>query len=351
MEPAEAITARAVNRELYIKGQVNRITRQLLDLEVALVDDLAKAMARLSAKDETRLQQGSYTTDRLKRLIDQVQQFSIDWAAIVRNQVDSGGLDLIEAEIEFEHRYLATFATDATVGLSLDATISPRQIFTAAKARPFGTRVLKEAYPEMARNVRRRVVDSLRISYQAGESIGQASARLRSDRQLGINRNGAEAMARTVLAHYANSAANDSLQLLGVDKFIWVSTLDSRTTDICKSLDGQVFRFDNPRAPRVPRHVRCRSSIAAYLGEEIDGERTSNGAEGKVLVPAGMNYEQWLRKQPKSFAREILGPTRYKIWNSGEPVTKFTDRYATRAFTSTELKQQYSNLFPEAQAA
>ena len=351
MDAAEAVTDRMVRRELYKKGVVNRITRQLSALELALTADLAKSLARLSERDETRLREGNYTTDRLKALIAQVQAFSVSWARIVQEQLEADAIDLIEAEVEFERQYLATFATDAGVALSLDAVITPRQIFTAARRRPMDTTVLKEAFPTMSRNVRNRVVESLRTSYQAGDSVGQAMTRLRSDQQLGINRRGAEGLVRTGLQHYAHHAARDSLQALGVNRYQWISTLDGRTTGICRSLDQTIWSFDNAQAPRVPRHFNCRSAIVAYLGEELEGTRASNGANGGEQVDAALSYEDWLRRQPDSFALQVLGRTQYEIWKTGVPVTRFTDRYATVVYSAAELRRRYSDVFAESRQA
>lgn len=352
MDPLEVVTDRMVSRELYAKGVANRVTRQLQDLEIALSGDLAAALARLSAKDEARLLAGNYTTERLKRMVALVSQFSIDWAKIVQSQVESGAIDLIEAEIEFERQYLAAFASDAGLAVTLDATISPRQIFTAAKRRPMQTRLMREVFPDMSRNVKRRVTDSLRVSYQAGDTIGQAMARLRSDPVIGINRRGAEGLVRTALAHYSHSAVKDSLIAMGVQQVQWVSTLDESTTPQCRTLDRQIFDLSNPRTPSAPIHFRCRSTIVPYLGDDMmEGQRASKGADGPKPVSAALDYEQWLRRQPKGFAREVLGATQYKIWSTGVPVTKFTDKYATRVFTAKELKMRYASLFREPLAA
>ena len=172
-------------------------------------------------------------------------------------------------------------------------------------------------------------------------------ARLRSDSEIGVNRRGAEGLARTGLAHYSHNATIDALTAMGVQKIQWVSTLDSRTTTQCISLDRQVFDIDDRRRPTVPRHFRCRSATVPYLGDDLmnDGTRASKGADGGKQVSASLDYESWLRRQPKSFAREVLGATQYKIWATGVPVTKFTDKYATKVFSASELKARYSSLF------
>lgn len=351
MDAAEAVTDRMVSRELYAKGIATKVQNQLSALEAALVADLAAALARLSGKDEARLLAGNYTTDRLKRMIAQVQQFSIDWADIVQTQLETGAIDLIQAEIEFEQRFVAAYAGDAAITIALDANITPQQVFTAARRRPMETKVMKEVFPEMSRNVKRRVVESLRASYQAGDSVGQAMTRMRSDSELGINRRGAEGLVRTGLAHYASNATLDALKALGVEKVEWVSTLDSRTTAICRSLDRRVFDINDAKLPLPPRHFRCRSAIVAHFEDLPDGRRAARDSEGNgTTVPASMNYEEWLRKQPKGFAREILGETQYKIWSTGVPVSKFTDKYATREFTATELRARYASLFDDERA-
>ena len=349
MEASEAITDRAVSRELFIKGQVNRITKQLTDLELALVEDLAKALARLSTKDETRLLEGNYTTTRLKALIAQVRQFSEDWANIVRKQLNEGGLDLIEAELEFERMFLAAQAETAGVSFALGEVITPRQVFTAAKRRPFATKVLKEAFPTMKRNVKAQIVDSLRISYQAGETIGQATTRLRSNEHLAKNKRGAAGLARTVLNGYSSSATMDSLRALNVPYVQFLATLDSRTTLSCVNLDKKVWAIGSSRIRQPPIHFNCRSALVGTFDKEgfSDGQRASRGEEGGKPVSAALSYEDWFARRSKTFQREFLGPTRYKIWQKTGDLGKFTDKYSTRVYSVTELKQRYSSYFTD----
>lgn len=344
MDAAEAVTDRMVRRELYKKAQANRITKQLTDLEIALTGDLSAALARLSAKDESRLIEGSYTTDRLKWLIALVQGFSEDWTRLVKKQLESGAIDLIELEIEFERNFLATFAADSSIALSLDAVITPRAIFTAAKRRPMTTTVIKEAYPWMTRNVKRRVTDSLRISYQAGDTIGQAVRRLRSDSQLGINRRGAAGLVRTGLAHFANQTTLESLKALGSKRVRYLAVLDGRTSEICMSRSGREYDIDDPRLPSIPAHIGCRSTWI-FADIPIEGTQSSKGASGGKQVPAEYTYEMWLRKQPDGFARDVLGETRYRIWKSGKPVTAFTDKRASVAYSAAQLRQKYADIF------
>jgi len=49
-------------------------------------------------------------------------------------------------------------------------------------------------------------------------------------------------------------------------RYIWVSVLDSGTTDICRSLDAKTFEVG--KGPKPPMHVRCRSTTAPYTAQD-----------------------------------------------------------------------------------
>ena len=51
--------------------------------------------------------------------------------------------------------------------------------------------------------------------------------------------------------------------------YVFNAQLDSRTTDICSSLDGKAFAADDPSLPQPPLHYNCRSQlIPVFAGEE-----------------------------------------------------------------------------------
>jgi hypothetical protein len=50
----------------------------------------------------------------------------------------------------------------------------------------------------------------------------------------------------------------------------YTAVLDNRTTDYCRSLDGKVFRKDDPSVYSVwpPNHYRCRSTMSFILSTD-----------------------------------------------------------------------------------
>ncbi|OED34532.1 hypothetical protein AB832_07435 [Flavobacteriaceae bacterium (ex Bugula neritina AB1)] len=128
----------------------------------------------------------------------------------------------------------------------------------------------------------------------------------------------AEAIARTSIQHVASVSrqavweANKDV----VKRYQWLSTLDSRTSSTCRSLDGRQFEHGKGILP--PIHINCRSSTVGVLDHKYDylseGE-TRASKDG--YVDADLTYYQWLKNQPESFQRHVLGDTRAKLLKDG----------------------------------
>lgn len=100
-------------------------------------------------------------------------------------------------------------------------------------------------------------------------------------------------------AYFSSAAQKDCFEELGVEQFEIVATLDSHTSDICRSLDGKHFPMKDyqPGVTAPPFHVFCRSTTVPYFDENFGdmGERAARDEEtGKTYyVPDDMNYQKW----------------------------------------------------------
>lgn len=124
-------------------------------------------------------------------------------------------------------------------------------------------------------------------------------------------------------AKAAGIKVGDNLKLMG---YRWISILDSATSQICRSLDQQVFKFG--KGPLPPAHPNCRSSIIAeMLGRWMKrgptgrfvrkDERTAQGATGIMAVDGKVSYYEWLKTQPAAFQDDALGVTRAALFRKG----------------------------------
>lgn len=101
-----------------------------------------------------------------------------------------------------------------------------------------------------------------------------------------------------------------------------VSTLDTRTTPICRRYDGKIFSLpdfapvghDLPYAGGTPRHFNCRSREVPILHEEVEGKEPIDGS-GSIRasmggpVPADWDYGKWLASQPAQAMKQVFGET------------------------------------------
>ncbi|MCI8332623.1 MAG: minor capsid protein [Clostridiales bacterium] len=102
-------------------------------------------------------------------------------------------------------------------------------------------------------------------------------------------------------AYFSSAAQKDCFNDLDVEEYEIVATLDSNTSDICRSLDGKVFPMKDfqPGITAPPFHVYCRSTTVPHFSEDFGdiGERVARDEKtGKIYyVPDDMNYEEWKR--------------------------------------------------------
>lgn len=133
----------------------------------------------------------------------------------------------------------------------------------------------------------------------SGQSTQLTAKQIRD--RFNVSKYYAERLIRTETNHFNNEADAMAYEELGLNKYVFVATLDSRTSEICQSMDNQVFDFKD-REEGVnfpPLHPNCRSKTRAYLGKE--GEKTlkrraRNPITGKTEIVDNVSYKQWLKQ-------------------------------------------------------
>lgn len=116
-------------------------------------------------------------------------------------------------------------------------------------------------------------------------------------KKMGASKSNAGRLVMTEQAYFSSAAQKDCFNDLDVEEYEIVATLDSHTSDICRSLDGKVFKMSDykPGVTAPPFHVYCRSTTAPHFKENFDaGERAARGADGRTYyVPDDVTYSEW----------------------------------------------------------
>ena len=107
--------------------------------------------------------------------------------------------------------------------------------------------------------------------------------------------------------------------------YVFVATLDNRTSQICQELDGKKFKLSEAEegVNYPPMHPYCRSTVRAYISDDVekDLKRRARDENGKNTVVDNMSYSEWANKNVQedvlnNFSNPLIekGPFKY-TWN------------------------------------
>lgn len=88
----------------------------------------------------------------------------------------------------------------------------------------------------------------------------------------------------------------------GVEEYLYLATLDLRTSKICRELDGKIFKVSKKQVGEncPPMHPWCRSTTIAIIDRDLLKDMTRRARDpetGKTYtVPLTMNYKQWYKE-------------------------------------------------------
>lgn len=151
---------------------------------------------------------------------------------------------------------------------------------------------------------------------------------------------------RTSVQQVAN-AASEQVYKANTDitkKYRYVATLDSRTSAICRSLDGKEFEYG--RGPEPPVHFNCRSTtipIIDYEGLGIPppdwGTGPSQRASAEGPVKGSTTYGKWLNGQPKAYQSEVFRSERRAAY-----FRKLSNKYGPQDALSRMVREDGSEV-------
>lgn len=291
-------------------------------------------------------------------------------------QVTAAWLEDLQA-LAKEEPTLLRGILQTVVPVTLAMVLPPAELLRAlVTAEPFKGQTLSKWADTIAAADLRRIEDQIRMGMIAGEGSAEiarrvvGSARLRgTDGVTQITRREAESISRTAVNHISNAARaafiNLNSDLFSEEQF--VATLDSRTTPVCRSYDGQ--RFKVGKGPIPPLHFNCRSLRVPVINGDALGHRPFKAVTTQMLlrefaeeeglpkvptsrarlphgsrgafdtfarrrvreltgrVPGKTTYQEWLRTQSVAFQDDVLGPTRGRLFREGGlTLDKFVSR-------------------------
>ena len=133
----------------------------------------------------------------------------------------------------------------------------------------------------------------------SGQSIQKTARQIRE--RFDVAKYYAERLVRTEVNHFNNEADAMAYEEMDVEKYVFLATLDTRTSTICQELDNEVFELKERQVGvnYPPMHPNCRSKTRVYMGEELEKtlkRRARNPVTGKNEIIDNMSYSEWAKK-------------------------------------------------------
>lgn len=152
----------------------------------------------------------------------------------------------------------------------------------------------------------------------SGQSIEKMARQIRND--FNTANYYAERLVRTESNYFHNQADMLAYQEMGVDKYVFVATLDNRTSEICQEMDNKKFDYNKIEVGvnYPPMHPNCRSTTRGYLGDEAEKmlkRRARNPITGKTELVDNISYKEWYNQNAEQYGKEKVDRSVKKIKN------------------------------------
>lgn len=147
------------------------------------------------------------------------------------------------------------------------------------------------------------LINQLQTTFTQGIIRGAAPEKIIREiqKKTGSSYSATRRLVLTEGAAFSSIARCESYKELNVEKYSILATLDLKTSEICRSLDGKEFELSEYETgvTAPPFHPHCRTTtIPAFNDEFTEGEErfARDEKDNGYYVPSDMSFEEWKTK-------------------------------------------------------
>mgnify|MGYP003151738326 FL=1 len=325
------------------------------DAGVVIAPETRKRLRAIIRQSTKSLDTWSMLTTR--KMIKEIEGLADVQAGFIENElkkvVKSGNIPINSVAIspKYAESFVKTDPTKTNIFTSKEFTEDDFKRFGQGKfeltARQGAMQTLpngqtvEKAFRGIAENQKDALTRHIRQGVFSGESSAEIASRMAGTLEFGQKALSSRQKAlaggeltklanhqiRTIVRTSVNQVQNQASQAVYAanskvaPKYQYVATLDSKTSAVCRDLDGKTFAYN--RGPTPPQHFNCRSTTVPVV--DYEGLSKRKGFEdlkpppvGKVVtrpsatgrVPQDTTYGEWLLKQDKKLQVKTLGNTK-----------------------------------------
>ena len=288
--------------------------RRLLN-QIYEPDKLAELKRRLAEKGEdkrailTELESPAY-----RARIERLQQLNVQLDLVMRQVYEQEKIQHTAwyLELASEAYYHSIFEIQKQTGLAFSfALIDPKKIDRVINSKWMGAN-----YSERIWKNTQALADTLKeellVSIVTGRTERETAEIIANKFAVGASK--ARRLVRTESCYLVAQMDMESYKECGIEMYRFLATLDLKTSEMCRELDGRRFHVSEQEVGKncPPMHSWCRSTTTGEVSDEelAELERRAIDPEtgGGIRVPANMDYRQWYQKyvagKPKAEANE-----------------------------------------------
>ena len=194
--------------------------------------------------------------------------------------------------------YVNLFETSRSVGLGISFNAIPKRALQSILEKPFigdtfNSRLRKNIDGVLGNEIKNVLYGGI----EQGKSVWNMAQEVRE--LTNYSKKSCDRIVRTESNYYYNQGTLKSYEELGIERYIFLATLDTRTSKTCRNLDNKVFDLkDNEVGVNYPpMHPNCRSTVISYFDDkELQVlKRRARDSHGKSILIDNMSYDEWYR--------------------------------------------------------
>lgn len=344
----------------YLQGEANDVFNAFTDkfeLSIAEAETMLKNVPNKSMFEQMKTALATCTDEQKKQQLETLLSSPAYAHRIGRlNDLDSKISDicsrLANAEIGVDTEHLGDIIQSAYMQTVFDVTKGADyraafDLIPESRVKAIlSTNWSGQMFSERVWDNTNALADGLKHDMLVGIMAGKSEQHMADDimNRCGVGAFEARRLVRTETTCVANMAELYGYQELDIDEYEFSACLDSRTSDLCRELDGKVFKRNSAQAGvnLPPMHPFCRSTTLPVLPseEDLDKELAELGDE----IGADVDFDEW----EQNLQQGEDGKWRYVAGSAGKVNADKPMRFAGDGvdYMSKSFRSDYSDSTP-----
>jgi len=199
-----------------------------------------------------------------------------------------------------EAYYRTMYDIHRGLGVGFEFASLPNQVIETIIKNPWSGKQFSERIWANTEQLADNITEVITAGFMNGVGIHKMVLDL--SERMNVGRHVANRLVRTETTYMANAAEMESYLEAEIDEYMFIATMDLRTSTKCQQQDKKVYKTKDakPGVNMPPMHTYCRSTTRAFFGPDTlknIQRRARNPITGKnELVPASMAYPEWIEK-------------------------------------------------------